>query len=36
MFEDLERSASYAEGDARQIEQGLPMTFEPNRFDEPE
>jgi chromosome segregation ATPase len=36
MFEDLERSASYAEGDARLIEQGLPMQFEPNRFDEPE
>jgi predicted nucleic acid-binding Zn-ribbon protein len=36
MFEDLERSASYAEGDARLIEQGQPMQFEPNRFDEPE
>jgi hypothetical protein len=35
-FDDLERSASYAEGDARLIEQGLPMQFEPNRFDEPE
>jgi chromosome segregation ATPase len=35
-FDDLERSASYAEGDARLIEQGQPMTFEPNRFDQPE
>jgi predicted nucleic acid-binding Zn-ribbon protein len=35
-LEDLERSAGYAEGDARLIEQGLAMMFEPNRFDEPE
>ncbi len=35
-FDDLERSANYAEGDARLIEQGLAMMFEPNRFDEPE